>query len=92
MRYGCRQVWHCLPYKRNLVEDMEDVLNTAGGHKLCTKGLCLVMGIGNIRFEPIRHASIKGIISHHKVVGKRGNCAIKNDGPRMIHLKNHFEY
>ncbi len=28
----------------------------------------------------------------HKAVGKRGNRAINDDDPRMIHLKNHFNY
>ncbi len=92
MRYGRRQVWYCLPYDGTWCEDMEDVLNTARGHKLCTKGLCLVMGIRNERFQSIRHASIKGIIPPHKAVGKRGNRAIKNDDPRMIHLKDNFKY
>jgi hypothetical protein len=58
----------------------------------CTKGLCLVLGIGNERFQSIRHASIKGINPLHKAVGKRGNHAIKNNDTHMFHLKNHFEY
>jgi hypothetical protein len=91
MRYGRRQVWYCLPYNGTWCDDMEDVLNTAQGHKLCTKGLCLVMSIENERFQSIRHASIKGIIPPHKAVGKRGNRAIKNDDPCMINLNNHFE-
>jgi hypothetical protein len=92
LRYGRRQVWYCLLYDRTWCEDMEDVLNIAQGHKLCTKGLCSVMGIGHNRFQSIRHASIKGIIPSHKAVGKKSNHAIKTDDPRMIHLKNHFKY
>jgi hypothetical protein len=71
---------------------MEDVLNIAQGHKLCTKGLCSVMGIGHNRFQSIWHASIKGIISPHKAVEKKSNHAIKTDDRCMIHLKNHFKY
>jgi hypothetical protein len=92
MRYGRGQVWYCLLYDGSWCKDMEDVLNIAQGHKLCTKGLCSVMGIGHNRFQSIRHASIKGVIPRHKAVGKKSNHAIKTDDPRMIHFKNHFEY
>jgi hypothetical protein len=75
MRYGCRQVWYCLPYDGSWCKDMEDVLNIAQGHKLCMKGLCLVMGIGHNRFQSIQHASIKGVIPCHKAVGgKKQPC------------------
>ncbi len=92
MRYGRRQVWYCLPYDGSWCKDMEDVLNIAQDHKLCTKGLCLVMGIGHNRFQSIRHTSIKGVIPRHKAVGEKSNHSIKTNDPRMIHLKNHFEY
>jgi hypothetical protein len=29
---------------------------------------------------------------HHKGAGKKSNVAIKDDDPRMIHLRNHFKY
>jgi hypothetical protein len=77
MRYGRRQVWYCLPYDGSWCEDMQDVLNIAQGHKLCKKGLCLVMGIGHDRFQSIRHASIKGVIPHHKAVGKKATMQSK---------------
>ncbi len=92
MRSGCRQIWYCLPYDGTWCVDIEDVLDAAQAHKLCTKGLYLVMGIGHNRFQSIQHASINGIIPHHKAVGKRSNRVINDDDPCITHLKNHFEY
>jgi hypothetical protein len=79
MRFGRRQIWYCLPYDGTLCTDMGGVLNEAQTHKLCTKGLCLVLNIGHNRFQSIRNASINGVIPPHKAVGKKSNHAINDD-------------
>jgi hypothetical protein len=44
------------------------------------------------RFQSIQNASINGNIHPHKAAGEKNNRAINGDDPRMIHLKNHFEF
>ena len=85
-RFGRRQIWYCLPYNGTLCTDTGGVLNAARTHKLCMKGLCLVMNIGPTRFQTIQNASINGVISPHKAVGGKSNRAINDDDSRMIHL------
>ena len=55
------------------------VLNAARTHKLCTKGLSLVLKIGHNRFQSIQNASINGVIPPHEAVGEKSNRAINND-------------
>ena len=40
---------------------------------------------------PIAAASV-GVMPRHKGAGKKSNVTIKHDDPRMIHLRDHFDY
>ena len=40
---------------------------------------------------PIATASV-GVMPRHKGAGKKSNVTIKHDDPRMIHLRDHFDY
>ena len=51
-----------------------------------------LLGIGGFRYRSIRAAASVGVMPRHKGAGKKSNVTIKHDDPRMIHLRNHFDY
>jgi hypothetical protein len=90
---GSKHMWYCLPYDVSWCFDSDNydsIFEAAKGAKLCTLGMCSVMEIGGTRFRSIRAASAIGVMPRHKLVGRKSNHAIKDDDPRMVHLKEHF--
>jgi hypothetical protein len=86
-------MWYCLPYDVSWCFDSDNydsIFEAAKGAKLCTLGMCSVMEIGGTRLKSIRAASAIGVMPRHKLVGRKSNSAIKDDDPRMVHLKEHF--
>ena len=88
---GNSYLWFCLPYMSTLYADI-DCLRALQKHRLCLLGMRSLMGIGDTRYRSIKAASSLGVMPRHKGAGKKSNVTIKNDDPRMIHLRHHFDY
>ena len=89
---GCRQqLWFCLPCDATLNTNI-DCLRASQTHRLCLLGMHSLLGIGGSRYRSIRAAASNGVMPRHKGAGKKSNVTIKHDDPRMIHLRNHFDY
>lgn len=88
---GNSYLWFCLPYMSTLDADI-DCLRALQKHRLCLLGMRSLMGIGDTRYRSIKAASSLGVMPRHKGAGKKSNVTIKNDDPRMIHLRHHFDY
>jgi hypothetical protein len=90
-KIGGKHLWFCLPYISTDGADI-DCLRALQNHRLCLLGMRSLMGIGDTRYRSIKAASSLGVMPRHKGAGKKSNVTIKNDDPRMIHLRHHFDY
>ncbi len=92
-RYASRSGWRYLvPFDGDTIED-DLVLNSVLKHRLCQRGLFLLMGVGERRLRSIRAASqVTCILPSHKGKGRMAHNSIKNDDPCFLPLKANFEY